>query len=251
MVGESKFPSARLSFFLESKNLPSDLKSAFDERSIFPKYILDYETKQRQAFELSHAQQAATLNTSLTAMPSNPNSQMNIRQTVDTLLKIKRQGSSSTLFSEHKGQWRTIWTGDVRFGGSCFVENRCWNTANAPRSSDDEGKSRIYFSPLHWNKSLFYSIICICLEASLLFSIFRRKTFWGWAFFFLQNETRRENKGKAFLCIITKSSSEGIKDQEERRFASAMYNVIILWMNYSKWKPIEGEREREWGEKAS
>lgn len=80
------------------------MKSAFDERSIFPKYILDYEAKQRQVFELSNAQQTATLPTSLTAISSNPNSQMNIRQAADTLLKIKRQGSSSTLFSEQKGQ---------------------------------------------------------------------------------------------------------------------------------------------------
>jgi hypothetical protein len=66
-----------------------DLKSAFDERSIFPKYILNYEAKQRQVFETTN--QGGT-------------NQPNMRQTTDAFLKMKRQGSSSTLLSDPKAQ---------------------------------------------------------------------------------------------------------------------------------------------------
>ncbi len=66
------------------------MKSAFDERSIFPKYILDYETKQRQLFETN--QQSGT------NVPSYN------RQTTEGGLKLKRQSSSSTLLSDQKAQ---------------------------------------------------------------------------------------------------------------------------------------------------
>jgi hypothetical protein len=67
-----------------------DLKSAFDERSIFPKYILDYEAKQRQVFE--------------TTNQGGGTNQPNMRQTTDAFLKMKLQGSSSTLLSDPKAQ---------------------------------------------------------------------------------------------------------------------------------------------------
>lgn len=71
-----------------------DLKSAFDERSIFPKYILDYETKQRQLFETTN-QPSGT----------NATSQPNNRQTTDLVSKLKRQSTSSTTFlSDQKAQ---------------------------------------------------------------------------------------------------------------------------------------------------
>jgi hypothetical protein len=76
-----------------------DLKSTFDERSIFPKYILDYEAKQRQLFESPNQQQQNT-----TTSGVNPNSQLHTRLTTDALTKLKRQSSSSTLLSDHKPQ---------------------------------------------------------------------------------------------------------------------------------------------------
>jgi hypothetical protein len=75
-----------------------DLKSAFDERSIFPKYILDYEAKQRQLFESSNQQQT------ISASGLNPSSQPHTRQPTDALIKLKRQGSPSTLLNEQKAQ---------------------------------------------------------------------------------------------------------------------------------------------------
>jgi hypothetical protein len=81
----------------------SDLKSAFDERSIFPKYILDYETKQRQLFESSNPQQTTTT-TATTTGGLNPNSQPHTRQPTEAYIKLKRQGSSSTLLSDQKAQ---------------------------------------------------------------------------------------------------------------------------------------------------
>ncbi len=76
-----------------------DLKSAFDERSIFPKYILDYEAKQRQLFESPNQQQ-----TTVGPNGVNSNLQPHARQTTDALLKVKRQSSSSTLLSDQKAQ---------------------------------------------------------------------------------------------------------------------------------------------------
>lgn len=81
-----------------------DLKSAFDERSIFPKYILDYETKQQQLFELTNRQQQQPPNTTSTT-GVHPSSQPHMRQTVDALMKFKRQSSTaSTLLSDQKAQ---------------------------------------------------------------------------------------------------------------------------------------------------
>ncbi|CAF4177200.1 unnamed protein product [Rotaria socialis] len=78
-----------------------DLKSAFDERSIFPKYILDYEAKQKQLFE-SGVQQP-TINMVPTG-GNNANSQQLARSTGDAVVKFKRQSSSSTLLSDTKAQ---------------------------------------------------------------------------------------------------------------------------------------------------
>jgi hypothetical protein len=76
-----------------------DLKSAFDERSIFPKYILDYEAKQRQLFESPNQPQ-----TTLTAAGgSNPNSQPHTRQPTEAYLRSKRQ-SVASVFSESRVQ---------------------------------------------------------------------------------------------------------------------------------------------------
>ncbi|CAF3375574.1 unnamed protein product [Rotaria socialis] len=78
-----------------------NLKSAFDERSIFPKYILDYEAKQKQLFE-SGVQQP-TINMVPTG-GNNANSQQLARSTGDAVVKFKRQSSSSTLLSDTKAQ---------------------------------------------------------------------------------------------------------------------------------------------------
>jgi hypothetical protein len=75
-----------------------DLKSAFDERSIFPKYILDYEAKQRQLFEAANPQQQQQTSVSIVNPP------VQTRQPTDVLSKIKRQSSSSTLLSDQKAQ---------------------------------------------------------------------------------------------------------------------------------------------------
>ena len=74
-----------------------DLKSAFDERSIFPKYILDYEAKQRQLFESPNPGQTATAAAAAATTGLNPPSQPHTRQPTEAFLKLKRQGSSSTL----------------------------------------------------------------------------------------------------------------------------------------------------------
>ncbi len=79
----------------------SDLKSAFDERSIFPKYILDYEIKQRQLFELTNQQQTPQTTSTNVA---NANSQLHMRQAADAVLKLKRQSLASTLLSDQKSQ---------------------------------------------------------------------------------------------------------------------------------------------------
>ncbi|CAF0908493.1 unnamed protein product [Rotaria sordida] len=90
---------------IRRRPLPSmigeNLKSAFDERSIFPKYILDYEAKQKQLFEAGNQQQATNM---APISGINFNSQTSVRQTVDAAFKIKRQSSSSTLLSDQKAQ---------------------------------------------------------------------------------------------------------------------------------------------------
>ncbi|CAF0951963.1 unnamed protein product [Adineta steineri] len=78
-----------------------NLKSAFDERSIFPKYILDYENKQRQLFELTNQSQPSNTISSPTA---NTNPPVHMRQAADTLLKLKRQSSTSTPLNDQKAQ---------------------------------------------------------------------------------------------------------------------------------------------------
>ncbi|CAF0884842.1 unnamed protein product [Didymodactylos carnosus] len=62
-----------------------NLKSAFDERSIFPKYILDYEAKQRQLNELTNTQQQTT-------------NEKTVLRPIDSIraTTIKRLNSSST-----------------------------------------------------------------------------------------------------------------------------------------------------------
>ncbi|CAF1549505.1 unnamed protein product, partial [Adineta steineri] len=74
---------------------------AFDERSIFPKYILDYENKQRQLFELTNQSQPSNTISSPTA---NTNPPVHMRQAADTLLKLKRQNSTSTPLNDQKAQ---------------------------------------------------------------------------------------------------------------------------------------------------
>jgi len=106
MIGESMNYYFRYKFL--SIIFILDLKSAFDERSIFPKYILDYEAKQRQLFESPNQQQQTT-----TAAPQpaatttgglNPNTQSYTRQTTEALMKLKRKSSSSTLLSDQRIQ---------------------------------------------------------------------------------------------------------------------------------------------------
>lgn len=77
------------------------MKSAFDERSIFPKYILDYEAKQRQLFESSSNQQQTA-----GVAPGNSNVQQQhqmLRQATEVISKFKRLNSSST-HSDPKAQ---------------------------------------------------------------------------------------------------------------------------------------------------
>jgi hypothetical protein len=67
-----------------------DLKSTFDERSIFPKYILDYEMKQRQVFDLSTQQQHPnTNNTAPVANGINTIGQTNVRAAPEHVSKSK------------------------------------------------------------------------------------------------------------------------------------------------------------------
>jgi hypothetical protein len=62
---------------------------------------LDYEAKQKQLFELSNPQQPTT---NVPTSGTNLNPQLHIRQAADALVKLKRQGSSSTLLSDQKAQ---------------------------------------------------------------------------------------------------------------------------------------------------
>ncbi|CAF5152987.1 unnamed protein product, partial [Rotaria magnacalcarata] len=59
-----------------------NLKSAFDERSIFPKYILDYEAKQKQLFESGVQQPTINL---VSTGGNNANSQQLARPTGDAV----------------------------------------------------------------------------------------------------------------------------------------------------------------------
>ncbi|CAF4190305.1 unnamed protein product, partial [Rotaria magnacalcarata] len=62
-----------------------NLKSAFDERSIFPKYILDYEAKQKQLFESGVQQPTINL---VSTGGNNANSQQLARPTGDAVVKF-------------------------------------------------------------------------------------------------------------------------------------------------------------------
>ncbi|UJR35383.1 hypothetical protein I4U23_028140 [Adineta vaga] len=79
----------------------ANLKSAFDERSLIPKYILDYEVKQRQLFELKTQSQPKTISS---ATPAHSNPSIHMRQAADAVLKLKRQSSTATNYSDQKAQ---------------------------------------------------------------------------------------------------------------------------------------------------
>ncbi|CAF0779903.1 unnamed protein product [Adineta ricciae] len=86
---------------LVPNTIGSSLKSAFDERSLFPKFILDYEAKQRHLYELTTQAQPLTVPSTT---PSNVNAPTHMRQTADAILKLKRTSSTATNFSDHKTQ---------------------------------------------------------------------------------------------------------------------------------------------------
>ncbi len=126
MIGESKNESIQLNTIHNCWSL--DLKSAFDERSIFPKYILDYEAKQRQLFE--SANQPQTTLTAGGAGGNNPNSQPHTRQPTEAQLRSKRQ-SLASIFSDARAQW--LWIEFI--SGHFFLQTKIKQTQN-PVMSD-------------------------------------------------------------------------------------------------------------------
>lgn len=91
-----------LSIILNDRFFSLDLKSTFDERSLFPKYILDYEAKQKQVFEALTQRDQAINSHATNTQGANVSFQFQSRTAGDNIVKLKRQSSSSTLQSDHK-----------------------------------------------------------------------------------------------------------------------------------------------------